>query len=79
MRYILACLSLTGCVLCPEKPVPPPIIVKCIDVMPDKPNFVSTQALTQLDDYKFVLTLEKDRSDRMKYEAMLEALMEGCR
>lgn len=79
--FILPCLFLTSCAtLFPPKTIEVkiPVAVSCIDVMPEKPDLISDAELWSYENGNFITALHVDRLQRKSYEALLEAVLEGC-
>lgn len=81
MRTLLLALLLAGCASGPQMPerVEVPVQVPCIERVPEKPQTTPRDALLALDDYRFVLSLWRDRMLMEDYAAQLEATVEGCK
>lgn len=88
MRIIIFAMALllAGCAV-PQRVVEPkiqtqivrvPIAVKCPEVKPGKPDFITDLDLKSYSDYGMVIGLAIDRRQRMAYEQVLEATIEGC-
>ena len=76
ITLLLAGCGSTGPVLPERILVPTP--VKCIDRAPDKPEITPDATLAGLDDYRYVISLARDRLALRDYSGMLEAALAGC-
>lgn len=78
MKYAVLLLALSGCASTMPETVNVPIPVPCIDAMPQRPALATDAELIKLVDTDFIIALGIDRQQRIKYQAELEAILQGC-
>ncbi|MDO8039521.1 hypothetical protein [Janthinobacterium sp. SUN137] len=80
MKWMLV-LLLAGCASAPPAPqrVEVPVFAPCVKVVPQRPVYEFDQLAPAATDGEIVLALAQDWPRGRKYEARLEAVVEGCR
>lgn len=81
MRIWPLLLLLVGC----NATLPPvpretliPVLVPCLDRMPERPQFLADADLAKLDDHAFVLALRIDQLELRGHVAILTATLQAC-
>jgi len=77
---------LTGCAHIPGISEAPdvvvskiPVLVPCVDKLPEAPIFHTDVELKAMDDYSATIALLQDRVKREEYEDKLNAALTGCK
>jgi hypothetical protein len=69
---------LAGCASAPPQRVEVPVFTPCVNVVPQRPAYEFNRLAPAATDGEIILALARDWPQGRKYEAELEAVVEGC-